>query len=129
MIPGFHHFSEINFLQTTSTQDLDETMWVESPNRSDFLTSRESCMSGDIIPETQIKTEQIITKRKKLFNFGISFDRNKFEEVRPLLSRLKHLEMKRINDLWFFDVMDIIKIMDLGKPQKRKKCVVTQTDL
>lgn len=69
-----------------------------------------------------IKTEK---KEVKKLNFGVFFDGNNLEEqpeVLKVLHKLKHLDKKKIQPgAFLFNASDLLHVMELGKPQKRKR--------
>lgn len=76
----------------------------------------------------QEKDKSLLLPEKK-FNIGITFDRNNWNEIRPFLSRIKHLQTKKTNGIFYFDSKDLIKVMDLGKPKERKRSKAQQYSL
>lgn len=101
------------FKSSTQTMAILPTQWEIDPNDPRIKQGRDE---PQILPE-------------KKFNIGITFDRNEWDEVRPFLSRIKHLETKRINGTFHFDSKDLIKVMNLGKPKKRKRSKAQQYSL
>lgn len=58
-------------------------------------------------------------------DFGIFFDPrnlNKRPKVLEILHKLKHLNKKKIKEgVFLFNASEILHIMEMGKPQKRKR--------
>lgn len=73
--------------------------------------------------EPRIKRERLTTKTPmtKNFNIGISFDKENWNVVRPFLSRIKHLNCHRDGKTFFFDSEDLLKVIDTGKRNTRKR--------
>lgn len=106
----------------------------QSPSRSDFLSTPTAASCDVVIPETpdskdhSLPTPNNNPNNTKSFDFGVFFEPDKFYNVKPVLSKLKHLTKKKVGrNHWLFDTNDIIKIINTGQ-RTRKKCIATQTD-
>lgn len=98
---------------STQTLAVLPTQWEMNPND----------------PRIKQEKDKPQTVTKKSFNIGITFDRNEWDEVRPFLSRIKHLETKKINGVFYFDSKDLINVINLGKPKERKRSKAQQYSL
>lgn len=121
-------------MDQTFCSEIENLDQINSTLRSNFLALPIRHKSNTIIPETQENKlfPQDNTPRnrtQKTYDFGVFFDKDKFENVRPILSRIKHLpKIKKGPNQWLFNTEDFIGVMNEGKQQKRKTCKSTQTD-
>lgn len=97
-----------------------ETFWEEDNENTHTLeimpTQWEPNDNDQRIP--RMKKE----KTKKKMNFGIFFDPTDWKDVEGIFEKIKHLEKKKVAEYTFmFNADDIKHIMDLGRPQKRKR--------